>query len=788
MSSLCEDGVGISQTTARCEHCGTEFKVSEERNLFCCSGCEYVYRLIHDEKLDRFYDLKGGKSSPVGDRVFARENFDWLSDLVGLNEKEGIVSLKTGLSGISCVGCVWLIEKLFNSEPGGLECRIDAQKAEVRLRFQSSQFDVISFARRLEKFGYSLRRYEGVATNEISHIVWRLAITSAFALNAMLYTLPTYFGMKDDFSLSSSFSWMSALFASLSMIFGGSYFIVKAARAALVKAVHIDLPISLGLVFAYVFSWYGFYSSKPELVYFDFVSVFVFLMLLGRWLQERTIEANRNRLTSAEMSMPLVDRSAADGSPERVPSSDLRKGDVYWVRSSQFIPVRSELRDSDASLSLSWITGESEPSLFRKNSIIPSGAKILNTDRLQLKALENWSSSLLHRLLAIDEKRLFRDDYLQRFIVIYLVAVICIAIGSGVFWFSKGDLDLAFQSMVSVLVVSCPCAIGIALPLVDDLAQARLRACGLYPRIGDIWAKLRSIKRIIFDKTGTLTRTRLSLVNTSVFDSLSETHLEALSSLARESAHPVAATIRERLMVRGSFSPSSAYAVKEEIGLGLEGNFRGNHYRLGKGSWAAHSGGGVDTVFSCDGKILAKLHFEDRPRPDAQTVFKTLDRLKKRLSILSGDQQSKVDEIANGMGVSLEASLGNLSPFEKANWIRRNQPSSCLMIGDGMNDSVAFEVAGCSGTPVTESELMANKADFYYSGDGLEGVVHLFAVEASRRLAYRAIILFAISYNLFAVGLAIGGFITPLLASVLMPISSLVSLSLGWIFLRKGRV
>ncbi len=768
---------------ANCEHCGTEFLVSSEQTRFCCSGCEYVHRLIHDESLSQFYELQGGKSAPVGDAVFGRQDYRWLSDMVEAQEAEGPITLALSVGGISCVGCVWLIEKLFKEEPGGIECRINAQRGEIRLKFDKSEFKAVAFAKAIEKFGYTLEKLDQKKTSETSRLVWRLAICSAFALNAMLYTLPGYLGMEASSPLAGSFSWMSALFSTLSMVFGGSYFITRACRAAFSKSIHLDLPISLGLVVAYGFSWYGFLYGKDDLVYFDFVSVFVFLMLIGRWLQERAIEVNRNRLSRVQMGVPVVERLRSESrGTEKVPSCELRSGDVFFSERNSFVPVRSKLISSKASFNLSWITGESEPSVYTADGIIPSGSRLMDTNRVKLEAEEDWTDSLLRALLNIDERRGFQNSGLQRFIVVYLISVVAISFFGGGLWILHGQMDVALKVSLAILVVSCPCSIGIALPLVDDLAVARLRLQGLYPRSNDIWAKIKRIGQIVFDKTGTLTRSRLTIVNDNDLDVLPKETLCLLSTMVRDSLHPVAASIRERLMVKGTFSPMTGYAPLEHPGLGLEMLHEDRLYRLGKASWALNASHDSDAVFTHDGNLLAKIVCIDRPRPDTSSVFKRLSSMGKRLAILSGDNQEKVNTIASHIQSRIEPALGGLSPQDKASWIAK-QPHDCLMIGDGINDSLAFEAAACSGTPITDSELMASKADFYYSGDGLKGVAHLFVVGSARRRAYWAILSFAIAYNVFAIGLALAGLVTPLLAAILMPFSSIISLGLAWVFI-----
>lgn len=769
-----------------CEHCGTRFKPVRSGEKFCCSGCEYVYRVIHDESLERFYDLRGNVSQPVGSSVFEKNDYPWLEPLVAAAEVDRkVAKLNLALEGISCVGCVWLIDRVFADLEGGISCRVNVQYGTIDVEWESGHCDLLRFFRRIKQFGYRVCPAREVGESESRQVAWKLGLAGAFALNGMLYTLPVYLGMEADFFIASHFSWLSSIFATLSMVFCGSYFIGKAAKAAFQKIAHLDLPISIGIIFAYLISWYGMWKREDALIYFDFVSTFIFLMLVGRWLQVVAIERNRNRLADIQLEAPKIEIESSGGSRIRASADQLKAGDTYWLSTGQRVPVRSELLSERASLGMDWISGESESRIVDTGGEVPSGAELENQFSIRLKAAEEWQDSLLCKLAVRDTRSEERDTVAQKWIFRYLVVAFGIAVLGGIAWLLMGDLNQGLKVFISILVVSCPCALGIAWPFGDEIALARLKRQGVFVTTHTLWNRLTRVRRVVFDKTGTLTRSSLALVNPSEIDRLQTESLAVISRLCADSRHPISNTIREHLMAKGSFTPLPDVNSQEAVGLGMELRYAGKTWRLGKAPWAAKEG--VGTLFSCEGKTFAELTFEDLPLPDSEREIGELERKGLSLAILSGDRQEKAFRVGDSLGLSRESVFGNLLPEEKAAWIQNHEPESTLMVGDGANDTLAFRTALCSGAPANEQGIVADKADFHYLGNGIGGIRNLLEMGRLRGRAVRSLLAFAVAYNLFAIGLSLLGWVTPLIAAVLMPLSSIASLAIVWTALGKAR-
>ncbi|RYD40117.1 MAG: ATPase P, partial [Verrucomicrobiaceae bacterium] len=346
-----------------------------------------------------YYDLQEGSIPPVKSSVFQQRDYDWLAELVSIAEREQAPVLQLSLQGISCIGCAWLVERIFARRPGGLGIRVDPSRGVLDLRWERGRFDVVAFARETQAFGYLVgppgQQVEWVDRS----LIIRLGLCGALAMNTMLFTLPSYLGMAADAPFAALFARLSLTLGTLSLLVGGSYFIVRSWRGVRQGILHIDLPISMGLIAAYLGSVYAHSRGAEALVYFDFVSTFTFLMLLGRWLQLKAVDRNRNHLLASRSEPPAVS-DAVTGA--KLSAQALTAGHRFLVEPGRVIPVRSRLHSDGATLSLEWINGESEARVANKGELVPSGSVNCSQTAVNLEALETWESSLLAELLRID--------------------------------------------------------------------------------------------------------------------------------------------------------------------------------------------------------------------------------------------------------------------------------------------------------------------------------------------------------------------------------------------------
>lgn len=782
-----------------CLHCRTPFTPKAEE-AYCCHGCYYVAQLIRDGGLERFYELKGNKAvPPIGSKVFQDSDTAPLQaelDTAEAANKTPVASTRLSIEGISCVGCVWLIEAIFKRQPGAGQIRIDPRSNAIELTWRRGSFDLPVFARELQKIGYRLSPYteDDTAHNGTKPITDRLGLCGFLLLNTMLFTLPGYLGMAGDFFLAPLFQMLGALFATLSLVVGGGYFISRAWQAAKARVLHIDLPIAAGLLAAYTGSIIGVATGYANLIYFDFVATFVFLMLAGRWLQEFALEKNRTHLQRQKVgprAVTLID-GANDG--ERLPATQVTAGLNYSIEPGEINPVAAEPLDEKGTLSLEWINGEAEPVIWSKEKTAPAGAINVGLYSLRFRARESWDDSLLAQLLERPEDD-FRDQRLQSILRTYIGIVLATSLVGSMAWLSTtGNVLKATQVLISVLVVSCPCALGVALPMCDEFATARLRRAGLFIKSAQIWERLRRVKTVVFDKTGTLTMDIPRLTSTKSIQQLDPLACLALFNLVEHNVHPVARSLREALLAYHSTilknRQDTCSTIEETIGQGVSWNDPGgNSWSLGTPEWLAgdsHILADARTVLRQNGLLVAAFNFIEDVRDDARSAIDSLRRGKMDTAILSGDAHERVARIAEQLGLPSAAVRAQCSPRDKASWIERHAPGQALMIGDGANDSLAFDQAICRGTPVVDRSILEASADFFFFGRSLRCLPELFQTAITRRRTVATVFTVAVCYNIAAVSLCLAGMMHPLLAAILMPSSSIATLAIAWIGLGRG--
>lgn len=569
---------GSGSASAGCRHCGAPLIDARMREAgFCCAGCSYVFRLVHEHGLDGYYRIKDEVTAPADGAVFEPRDYAWLEEAQraaeggarspsgpGLhgNAPSGTQAgphvrqaqcpepaegesrphlaapeLTLGVQGISCAGCVWLIERLFQREPGARDIVVNAQYGTMRLRWVRGECSAPEFARRLQAFGYLVGPAgRAIADPESRGLVKRIGLCAAFALNVMLFSLPVYFGMEPTFEWAGLFGVLNAAFGTLSLLVGGTYFLGRAGRALRARELPIDLPIAIGIAGGYAGSLYGWLAGEERFVYFDFVSAFIVLMLIGRWAQVAAVERNRRRLLA--LQPPPARVRLADGA--EIAPENIQTGQALVLASGQTLPVESRLAAAEGVFSLASINGESEPRGFRAGAHVPAGAVNVGRGELRLVALQPWAESLLAQLLAPGERTAARHPLLERIVRGYAAGIVLVAVAAGLgWWLGTGEAVRTWAVVTAVLVVSCPCAIALAFPLADEMAAVALRRRGVFVREADLWPRLACVRRIVFDKTGTLTLEIPVLENPAALRGLDAPARAALLALVRDNPHPI---------------------------------------------------------------------------------------------------------------------------------------------------------------------------------------------------------------------------------------------------------
>lgn len=754
--------------SAKCLHCGSPVPSGVEDPRFCCHGCASVYALLHEEGLQRYYALADGQVTPVQDAEGPRSHA-WLDVLLTQTPAEEVCSLSLDVQGIHCAACVWLMNETFQraSGAGGGEILVNPALGSVRLDWRKGAFDARAWVEEVERFGYRFGPPRKEATRASRELPVRLGVSAAITINVMLFSISFYFGLSPGDEGFTLFSWLALALSTVTVLVGGWPFFRAAVQGLRSRVLHLDLPIALGIVLVYATSVAQFIASgaRGDVSYFDTLNTFITLMLLGRFLQERVLERNRRYLLEDGGAEGLLVRRVAGASVELVPAPRVRAGDTLWIAPGELVPVAAALLDDEARVRTDWMTGEPEPHAVRAGERLLAGSFNGGNSAFSALAAEDFAQSRLVELLRAPAPKRgtahlrWFDALARRWVVTVLGAA---ALGL-LLWLPRG-VDDALRVTVSLLVITCPCAIGIAIPLAYELTKSRLRRRGFYARVPDALDRALEVKHVVFDKTGTLTLGRLEWVNRQP---LTEDVRDVAWNLAVRSSHPVSMALAAALEKQGARFASAA-RVTEVAGQGVE-------WRRADGTWflGKHAAAGEGTVLLRDGELVARFEFNDVPRTDARESVRWLAEQGYGLWLLSGDAQARVTKLAAALGLDPERALGGCTPEDKARRLRELGADHSLYLGDGVNDALAFEAALLAGTPAIERPVMPSRSDFFLVGQGLSPLCEaLYAARRLRAVVTRVLAL-SVAYNVLAIAASLAGLMTPLAAAISMPASTL---------------
>jgi Cu2+-exporting ATPase len=742
-----------------------------------------VHGILTKAGLTRYYDLRRGPGLPPADLESRRIDHKWLELIEeGRAQETGVTRIELDIQGIHCAACIWLIEELFRRHGGSRAGILSINPALGRLELRvSANFPLSDWVDSVEGLGYLLGPARSTAARPSDDLLLRVGICAALAANVMIFAIAIYLGLREGpiYEILNQLSYAAGV---LAVMVGGSVFIGSAFRAVRRRVLHLDVPIALGIVLAFAGSTYSFFFASGHAAYIDTLTVFVALMLVGRWLQQRMLERNRAQLLADDGTESLLTREVKDGVVRIVHCIGIEEGDRLLIAPGDLVPVELRVLDNPASCSLDWIDGESRPRRFDVGKAVPAGAFNVGGRAFSGIAMTNFAASSLVGLLGRDPASQgdgpLTTRWWARLSRYYVVGVITLATAGITFWWWRtGDPLFAVEVGTAILVVTCPCAFGIAAPLAYELVLTQLRRAGIFVRVGDFLDRVRGMKRIVFDKTGTLTTGMLEVVNASTLEGLSNQEITLLYNMAARSAHPKSVAVR-RALEGHQAARFTELEVEEETGYGIRAEHRGLEYKLGAPSWAgAASSGDGDVIFSVDGHVVASLLTDEQLRPGARGEIEKLEDEGYQLSILSGDAPSRVTTLGASLGMPREVCIGGQSPEQKAVYVREHDPATTLLVGDGLNDQVAMREAACSGTPAVDRPFMASRCDFYFVSPGLHPVAQILRASNTLTRVVRRILAFAITYNLLAVSLAMAGLMRPWIAAVLMPLSSLITLA-----------
>jgi Cu2+-exporting ATPase len=683
----------------------------------------------------------------------------------------GVNQVELSVPGVHCAACIQSVERKLKALPGVVNARVNLSTKRVSVQWRDG--DLPALVPTLASIGYPPHLFDTAQETRdqtLAELIRAVAISGFAAANIMLLSVSVWSGAEG--ATRDLFHWVSALIAIPALFFAGGIYYRSAWSAVRHGRMNMDVPIAVGITLAYAMSLYET-ATHGHYAYFDASVSLLFFLLIGRALDH----VMRDRARSAVAGLARLQPQGAlvignDGRREYRPVTEIREGDRIVIAAGERIPVDARVESGASDIDASITNGESTPFPVSPGSALSAGALNL-TGPITIVAVRAVASSFLAEMTRLMEaaeggRARFRR-IAERVSALYAPVVHLTALATFIGWMLVGgDWHQAMTIAIAVLIITCPCAMGLAVPIVHVVAARRLFESGVMLKDGSALERLVDIDTIVFDKTGTLTLGALRVVNPAA---IAPENLAIARELAAHSRHPVAAAI---LALPGA-SDGQIKDITEIPGSGIEGREGDNVWRLGRVSWAApDTGHQPGTVLSRNSRIVAAFEFDDLVRPGARATIAGLLAKGFAVELLSGDTEQACRTVARNLG--LKAYASELLPADKVARLEAlaAEGRKVLMVGDGLNDAPALATAQVSMAPATAADIGRNAADFVFLGERLSPVA--IAIETARRAdaLVKQNIIFAVVYNAIAVPVAILGYVTPLIAAIAMSASSLL--------------
>ena len=687
------------------------------------------------------------------------------------------------VEGAHCAGCIQRIEGGLRALPGVTEARLNLTTRRLHVAWTEGEAEPPDIIGTIDRLGYRAVAFDAANLSQSKDeqarsLLRALAVAGFAAANVMLLSVAVWAGTFSDMDASTRalMHWVSALIALPAVAYAIRPFARSAIGALKARALNMDVPITLAVILTAAMSLFEAIRGGPH-VYFDASVTLLFFLLIGRYLDH---DMRRRARSEAEQLLLLRSSTATvideTGGSRVLATPQIRPGMTVAVAAGERIPVDGMILSGPSDIDTSLITGESVPRGTAAGEAVYAGTINL-TAPITVRATAADRDTLLADIIRLTEAAAQdRAHYVRladRAARVYAPLVHGLALATFLGWVLFGGLawQPALLIAVSVLIITCPCALGLAVPVVQVVASGRLMRQGILVKSGDGLERLATVDTVIFDKTGTLTLARLELKNV---DRIKASDLKLAASIAARSRHPLA-----RALNRAAGTVPVIDDVREEPGLGLEARIGGALIRLGSRAWCGIPDSeppstGPEMWLTRPGEPPARFAFEDQLRPDARDV---VDRLRSRdlqIELVSGDTRASVAAAAERVGIDRWTAAAKPGDKSARLAVLACKGRRTLMVGDGLNDAPALASAHASMSPAEAADISQTAADLVFQGDRLWPVAEAIDVaRRARRLVFQNFAL-AAGYNALAIPLAVAGFVTPLIAAVAMSASSIV--------------
>lgn len=760
----------------KCRHCHEETKNPKEE--FCCLGCAAAHKIINKLGFENYYKLReddfdAGKTKPE-----SSEKLD-ISEFV-LRQEDDINSISLMVQGMHCAACIWLIENILKKQKNVLSARVNLSKKTLFLSWKGSAKSGNDLVHLIQEIGYKLLPFDEEILNSSENkysdeILRALAVAGFGAGNVMLFSFCLWFSDVIDMGVQTRnlLHFFSSLIALPTIIFSARPFFVSAFKSIKQGYPNMDLAISIAIFLACVVSTLETFKGSNH-VYFDSAVMLTFFLLIGRYLDLKARKKAFAIATEFTLLAASFGRVEKDKKIKILPIKQLREGMILLVSAGEKIAADGIIIEGESEIDSALITGESLPKKVNQGAKIFAGTINL-AQPLKIKITKSPQNSLLSEIIRLSDEAESKKnhyirlaDYLSRF---YTPAVHILALGTFTLWIGSG-WELALINATSVLIITCPCALALAVPIVQTIAISNFLKKGILIKSGEALEKLNKIETVVFDKTGSLTIGSPKLTEVKILKGAKSDFLKLAASLTKNSRHPISQAISE------SYSGElENLSIKENQGFGLEAKFENQLLKLGRKEFCDVKSNfeGEENSLTCFlkfGETEAVFLFSDELKSDAKTVVVNLQKSGKRIILLSGDSQKAVTSTAKKLGIT--EFYFEQTPVSKVKVLEKLK--NFAMVGDGLNDAPALALADVSISFSQASDISQNIADIIIQGEKLTPIIELRKSSQRSISLMKQNLLIALIYNLIAVPYAVAGQVLPLAAAIAMSSSSLLVL------------